>query len=445
LASADHPAHDALMSMLRVSRLPVARLRSLEWAHIDAASRACVARLARSDSRLDMEMVLGAAHLAMRPSRARGVAELGGGACEVGRASEASRLTIGARRMLARWSAACGADAPSRERCVLALLHDEDALTRAACVAHAPTGPLLDLAMDEDARVSRSALLAWLDAGEATAKVWRGDSRRDVLSVLARMPHESVREITRIELRTGTGEVCAGRSWERRDPGAFVESLRVALRVEEETERVRAITSARRAGVVDALEGALREAHDAPGASERVRASVVAALGDARTPVLRDLLVGALRDDDARVRANAVESLAKRARRQGAGHSRVELKPMLREHGDSRAHHRERANSVRAWIEGCGDEPGAGAEGLLSMLRDDRAEHRLAASWLAMRVLPAHGPLRLDPLWAELTAVVGESARFDAEPGVRARSARCAALVESSMSAWGGSGAEGAA
>ncbi len=89
----------------------------------------------------------------------------------------------------------------------------------------------------------------------------------------------------------------------------------------------------------------------------------------------------------------------------------------------------------QALFEAKADAVGSGVDALASMLSDDRSMHRLAGAWLAWKVRPAGGPLRLPERWPEIVGRIAEVAQSDVEPKVRARAARCAQLVEASLAA----------
>jgi len=220
----------------------------------------------------------------------------------------------------------------------------------------------------------------------------------------------------------------------------------------------RAMHLARRLGITADVELHVRSiASSAERTADHLRnvAQAVTVLGDIATPTSHAALVSAVTHQDARVRANAVEALAKHARlmpvpaistpavAQPAQHPWAELK--------TDSHHRVRANAVRAALmaaisgeelrreqalfEAKADAVGSGVDALASMLSDDRSMHRLAGAWLAWKVLPAGGPLRLHERWPEMVGRIAEVAQSDVEPKVRARAARCAQLVEASLAA----------
>jgi hypothetical protein len=493
--SKDHPAHGALLSLLRARAIPTGRARALEWLAHPAARRAALARLARADGALDLEVVLASAHLGLRPARAVALA----GVKPAGRmepnapgrfvpaplsalpaSAGIAPLTPGARRLAPLWAKSIGATGPQRHAALEGLLADDDPVVRMACVRHGPSSLRMDQVLDVDERVSRSAYLSWIADAEARRDLGNGkdDAARRaehsrLLALFSRLPHPRVRALAALD-RAGdndpfspalaapsvAGVAAAYRSFAT-DRAAFIDDLsqRLADASQAGGGWSRAMHLAKRLGAAHEVEHHLRALVARGGANADLARNIaqgVTLLGDVPTPTSRAALERALSHADARVRANAVESLAKHARVCGASaptsQSRSRwrgLNDLVELKGDT--HHRVRANAVRAALaadiagvsarhedailEVKPDALSAGVEALASMLSDDRTMHRLAGAWLAWKVLPAGGPLRLHGRWPEMVARVAEVAQFDAEPKVRARAARCAHLIESSLAA----------
>ncbi len=500
VAQREHPSHGPLMSLLRARAIPTGRLRALEWLPMPSAQRGAVARLSRADGAWDHELVLSAAHLGLRPARARALRSVkaaghsqedagGGGGRFHGRyvltpagplptAGVVQALPAGARRMAPLWARSIHATSPQRHAALEGLLADPDPVVRAACVRHGVSSLRIDQVLDVDERVSRAAYLSWIADVEARQEWGSGSDdaggraeHSRLLALFSRLPHPRVRTLAALDrafdsdpfsaaLRAASVAGMAGayRSFVA-NRAAFVDDLAARL---GDVSQIgggwsRAMHLAKRLGISGELEHRLREvaAREGEGADlARNVAQAVTVLGDVPTPTSRVALERALVHGDARVRANAVESLAKHARlaRQGgAAHARSGDRAGIVEFKDD-AHHRVRANAVRAAlladVAGAGafrredalveakcDVLGIGVESLAAMLSDDRTMHRLAGAWLAWKVLPAGGPLRLHARWPEVVARVAEVAQFDAEPKVRARAARCAQVVEASLAA----------
>jgi len=133
------------------------------------------------------------------------------------------------------------------------------------------------------------------------------------------------------------------------------------------------------------------------------------------TPEAIAAVTEVLRHEDPRVRANAVESLARQSRLK----SRAAPAVIIELKADD--HHRVRANAIRAGIASAA----AGPDALTPMLTDTRPMHRLAGVWLAGRAPGQRTP--------ELIARLGELARFDADPRVRARAVACSQRFDAEL------------
>ncbi|NBC10577.1 MAG: hypothetical protein GVY24_02430 [Planctomycetes bacterium] len=110
----------------------------------------------------------------------------------------------------------------------------------------------------------------------------------------------------------------------------------------------------------------------------RVAATAVSALGAVGGDRAARALIEALDRDDARVRANAVEALARPAYAEhpAARAALQRMRQMTRDQAN-----RPRANAIHAVLRLVGDDRDAAAE-LDRMLDDTRPEHRLSAVWL---------------------------------------------------------------
>jgi HEAT repeat protein len=119
-------------------------------------------------------------------------------------------------------------------------------------------------------------------------------------------------------------------------------------------------------------------------------------LGELDGKDLEVLLDKALADTDARVRANAIEVLEAKHKQQYV--------PLLASRARS-AHNRERANAIKALHR---MRVSTASQQLLSMLQDDRAEHKISAMWA----------LRQIGIW-QLLQEVGRLAKEDSNVRVR--------------------------
>ncbi len=191
------------------------------------------------------------------------------------------------------------------------------------------------------------------------------------------------------------------------EPARTAAELRGRVATGQTHGRCGAIAAARRLGLVEAVEAELHAASQ--DRDERVAAAAVSALGDVQTAAARAAVSTALAHPDGRVRANALEAIARRDADASVVRTWVRNETP-----------RARGNAVRARLLLAGDP--AGAEALESMLLDDRRGHRLSGLWVAER--------------AGLTSVserVAEIARRETEPRVRARAKRCARRLLAEM------------
>jgi hypothetical protein len=463
-----HPALPELGGLLRTSRTPVARLRALQWLGVDGLagvlSHASTARLSVSHGSSDQEAVLQAGHLALRPRRAgalRRVVVRGArvAARQTDRqaprstlpatskppapspASAAPRrgdlhvLTPAARRMLPTWTRAIAMDAPAREAALAPLLLDEDPCVRLACIRRGVASLTRDLLFDANASVARSALLRAIDdqesrAGLARAHPWPGPLADD-LRALHRSPHRALAGASAREARA-TGDwlddTPAGRLGALRrlgeDRAATVGAIRDALASPNPAQLASALRLVRLLRVWnDAEEPLIRLALRAGPADARAAATAVAMLANVSTDPARKAVTGCLSHADARVRANAVESIAR-----SAAQGQPQLAAIAELKAD--AHHRVRANAVRGELVALirSAQPASLAplwrDQLRSMLTHDSPMHRLAGVWLASRTIGLFGDSPAASGGAAVAEVgqrVVELAQFDADLRVRRR------------------------
>ena len=159
-------------------------------------------------------------------------------------------------------------------------------------------------------------------------------------------------------------------------------------------QRLKGMTMAQELGVAEMLASVLLQACHDP--APKIRSKAVAVLATINVVPPEQLLDKVLNDNDPRVRANAIEVLE-------AKH-RVEFVPMLAQRARTSSN-RERANAIKALHR---MKVGSTSQQLLSMIRDDRAEHRLSALWA----------LRQIGWWQLLNEVVGVA---KADPSLKVR------------------------
>ncbi|HEY1684642.1 MAG TPA: HEAT repeat domain-containing protein [Tepidisphaeraceae bacterium] len=159
-------------------------------------------------------------------------------------------------------------------------------------------------------------------------------------------------------------------------------------------DRLKAMQITHELGLSHELELTLTHLINDP--NPKLRSRAVALLGQTPTGLSEPLIDKALNDPDARVRANAIEAIDQR-------HDQQYL-PVLSQMARSR-HNRERANAIKALHS---MRVGAASQQLITMLHDEKAEHRISAIWA----------LRQVGLW-QMLKEVAQLAKSDADPRVR--------------------------
>lgn len=462
LAEADDPSHTALRSVLRQTPDSGIRARAFVWLTFEPLATAALDRVARAEGIADHDAVLRLSHLALTPARARRLKLLR--PRTLGDSPSAARqgpippraavpkLSVPARRGLPRWLASLSMDAPARMTVLESLLTDPDALTRLSAARVADARLLSDFAVDADPVVSRSAMRR---ASMAGVERRRSDWIAPV--GLTRHADAAVRELAMQE-RDRADAWNAGSAASRlaaamllrADPKAFLAEVRARVVGVDQQASVAAIRMARALGLIDRVVDALIEVvtkRGDPGHPDRVAATAAAALGDSPSPEARQACLRSLSHADARVTANAVESLARAGRLSGGA---VKADPILfatlMELKDS-AHHRVRASAVHAALLGDARrapteasrrrvyEPAA-ADTLVAMLSDDREPHRIAGLWVTDRLCRSGRGPTIGPRWEDAAALASRLAN-DPSPSVAARGARLAdRLMRAEREAW---------
>ncbi|MEM1186383.1 MAG: HEAT repeat domain-containing protein [Planctomycetota bacterium] len=424
------------------SKAPVVRAAAWRWLDGFGADAVMLERLGNANGRHDHDALLDAWHLVFRPERASRARPLlaSRAASEKALPDHSDLALMRDRQRLGLVHLVDGLRAPDdvRSTRLVARLNDPSPIVRLASARAATHSDLADWCFDASEPVARSATLRWTRP-TTTAAAPSDDSRRRLARTLAKSPHRSVRSIAVDALASleSWAQVTPStalrlRAWHLAEPEAAVTGIRERLRSPSAASRITTIRLADRAGLSFAIESDLiastRLSSSDLADSERVAATAVRALRRVSTKTARRAVRTALEAEDARVRANAVESLSiSEASDPSAYASLVELK-------DDGAH-RTRANALRALL----SPPGAmssgrlfepeGVESLERMLGDDRREHRLAAMWLAERTLCGGGASRLGPSFDPLARRVASIARDDDDAAVRARGIRCASRL----------------
>jgi hypothetical protein len=215
------------------------------------------------------------------------------------------------------------------------------------------------------------------------------------------------------------------------NPEQFVGELKDRL----ESEPVGTVMMVRALGLHGRFEVELLGLLGQEEGAERLAPTVLAALGGLGTPGARLAVDAHLRDSRERARANAVEALARQSRMGGRGDRRADA--LVEFKGDPE--HRVRANAIRGLFSrgrlfgeaGMVMEEPVAFDALGAMLCDDRPAHRVAAIWVAGRVLLSSSPS--GRRWAEIAGRITDLARSDPDAGARARAARAASRVTAGL------------
>lgn len=441
------PDAGSLKGVIRGSRHRVSRLRAWEWLSCPSVADACTDRLCRAADPTEHDEVLASMHLSVNPRRASagrlvgvssGLAVGAGGRSSrlkgeesaarsgaIPRMKDVAGLSSRAKWGLTRWIGVIGASVRVRRAVVRPLLNDSSPGVRLSAVRAASVADLEGPCGDVDVAVAGSAMVNWSMAGTGYGRGRGGgaaaesESRRASLERLLRSTHSSVRRMAMEDLCL-IDPARASESWQASvtsamaacpDPSGFMSWVSGELSSSQIDRVTRAVQIVRRAGLASMVQDLLAERFGRlPRASDdraeptlftadtdRVAASIVSALSGIppleRSAACRETLARARMDRDQRVRSNAVDGLARDARRGSAEPAvrgaLVELK------GDT--NHRVRAGAVRGlvWMaerdHGVLDDP----SGLvLGMITDERSAHRLAGAWLCERWL-ASGPSAL--------------------------------------------------
>lgn len=491
--ASDDPRVSAILGALRSASWAGSRERAWEWLGLcDPAQskrllHACAARLSRARTPAEHALVLRLAHLALSPRRTLAMGRIVvRGARRSFRQANVARvpamsalpqvsmlrgLAMNERRELPRWARCIGADAAMKVAACEPLLADEDPAVRMALVRHAPSQLLRDLSLDRHPSIACAAAVRAADecaergshVSEDRGAACSLAARRGA-SMHARSPHAAVRALATLAGDGHDASFTAPQTrarlwaWLRDDRAGAMAFLRTAAMSGEDNDAIGAMQLARRMGIAHELvEQAQRIlARDAQGAKAgpdglRVIATATSMLGACDTDAAWPLLQHAARHSDPRVQANAIDALFAQVRRHPQ--RRDELQTMLEELGlQTRAGehqpHRVRGSvvramlaleSVRASMSPLREDAGHALE---AMLRDSRAEHRLAGVWVLGRVrswmgagalhdwlgvrasgMPAVSRL---PLWR---ASLDEMSVTEPHEHVRRRAAACSSLL----------------
>jgi len=427
----------ALRSAAR--QVPLAEIapRVVSWLSIPALAPVAIQRLPEIRQSGGLGFVLEQAHLLRARGRGARLLRIGDAHKLLPAPPEINALSPRARRGVVGWAESL----PIRRDTLVAYLASLSACTDARVrfdAAHAlrrladqgGNGPvdaaLIQLAGDADGRVASAAA----GALAAAASPHRRASLVPALRPLAaESGHASVRHACHEALSlfdpwhraSGLmGHVCVlpARRIAATDRARLDKEAREALSSADPLRRLHALELIERLGRVhDVIESVERAVRDA---DSRVAAKATLVLSRAAAPKYARVLRTALTHQDPRVRASAVEGVAR------MGLAEESLADRL---SDSSA--RTRANAVRCFLR---QQPSTRLLNLLAdMLRDERPDHRISGLWVAERLAET-----------DLAGPIARLAREDQDPLVRRRALRCAKrlLAEMRME-WGTSAGHG--
>ncbi len=255
-------------------------------------------------------------------------------------------------------------------------------------------------------------------------------SRAERLARLERSEHAFVRGLAR-RSRCGLAARVEDRRTLASDRMGMIGTLRGLIASGPVRARVEAMAQASTLGLTDDVElellVALSDRSEADGHDEAgmIAAAALRALASGTTEPGRSAIRACLHSSVARVRANGIEALAQRARRQTGAPFDADLGLIRGALADE--HHRVRSTAALMLARLTPDDRATGLaiSGVIQeLLVDERTLHRVAGLWLAERLSLGHP-------WVSASAAarVAELARAEPIEAVRARASRCATLM----------------
>ncbi len=396
----------------------VSRAQAVRLLAEPALAPAAAARLASPASAEEHESTLALAPLLMARDRSRALRRLPNPLALIPAQDDLERLSETTRLGALWWADLAPAPSAARVAVIATMLADPEPAIRCAAVrrlgalaeAGAPAIEALEsAAFDADPRVACAALRE-LDRAEPS-------SAARLARHLSASPSGAIRRAAqRTRPAADAWELVAAadaRGWRalraqhQSDPESVLADLRRRGAESDAPARTLAVHAARRLGVTLEIENTLLRALQAEDA--RLAASAASALGENDTAAARAALSSALAHPDPRVRANALEAIARRDPDE----------PVVRAWVANEIP-RARGNAVRARVVLARDDNATGQ--LDRMLRDPSPGHRLSGLWVAERAAAV-----------DLSERVAEIAREEAEPQVRERARRCARRLLAEM------------
>lgn len=375
LDQSDHPGTVALRGVPQRIEDELVRANLIRWLGIPIMQRPALRHLEAIRTIGQWNHILAAGHLLLSPARRRMVRRHPAPRRLLPTIAHAVQLNGTAQSNLIDWERSCGLTTPQR----IAYLRDLIALT----------APLARMKV-----VRRLGVLA--DAGVADANDALRAFANDGNAHVARIARRTQRQTALDRQRAGDAETLQ-KDWDKLgmqqrlavmarlatvDPAAVTLILRTAITSTDRRRSLPGLALTERLGLARQMRkeiAGLLQADDA-----HVTATAVSVLGRAVPRRGDRQLVQQLRamldHPDARVRANAIESLAGLRRRADTPPTidAPEIAPLL-----DAEDNRLRANAVRALLDHTSDEA-AGAT-WRAMARDARPLHRISAIWVAAR------------------------------------------------------------
>lgn len=418
LAEQDHPAHLLLRGAIRRWTELAARRLALIWLGFEATAPAALDLLCWARTSEEWSSAIAAGHLLLDPARRRRLARTGRAEELLPPSELAARLDARANRAVCYWLDALPIRPSVRAERLAGVAQTAEPVSRFAAAKRLAEAERPDatvhranqpLTRDADPRVARTAALSLLERGTLTSPE---DARH-----VAESPHESVRALGREALaevdplgeapQPPWADLFTMRRWLSRDPEGCVADVRRRIARDSATQRLAAIRAAERLGLAERVELELLTA--ATDAHPKVAASAIKLLGRVPSGSAESAVLAALGHSDARVRANALEAMARRRPDDDRLRQRCE---------DD--HPRSRANAIRGRLV-FADQRSAETD-LSGMLADPRPSHRVSALWVAERLRR--------PAWSHQVA---DLAQRDPEQAVRSRARRCARSLLATM------------
>ncbi len=459
LADEEHPAHMAMRGLIRRGEIAGVHIREAAWAWMgNAAYRtACAERVlapsppAVRDLAAEWSGVLSQGHLLLSPVRESGLramaerlprGQAGAHGLPIGE-DDIARLPAAAQARLAAWAGCMAEEELGAALEPLLGVESTRARLNALRAVGAPMGEgaaelALDFCFDANGRVAQAGLLRAVVGARASGDAGLSAGVRGAVVALRRSEHERPRRAAdafgaMFDALDETMGRLEARRMLRGNRAGLVRALQTMVRTGTGAERVRAIRLAGRLGlgaelelellaVIGASVGA-EAAVDGRGTVYAASAAVVV-LAELKSPAAQHALHKCLRHPDDRVRANALDAMARAARRGGwIGSTDSPLGKAVVEFGDD-PHHRVRAGAARARAMAAGRGQGGGVGPIVvPLLRDERAMHRVSGLWLAERVAGD----------GEVARTIAEMVRSDPSPEVRVRARRTAGRMLAGM------------